>query len=69
MEKTFEELEIKIAELEQILKESKNTSITNCVFNGSKDSDVKAAVASAVEEGMIALQGLAVNGAPVIEIH
>lgn len=69
MSNTYEELECKIEELEQLIKEAKNTSITDCVFNGAKDSEVKANVASAVEAGMIALQGLAVSGAPVIEIH
>jgi hypothetical protein len=70
MKKSHEELEKKIAYLEELLSDQpKSTSITDCVFNGSKDSEAKAAIASAVEAGMVALQELAATSAPLLEIH
>ena len=67
--KTYKELERMVADLErEINNKPSGAVVSGCTFDGTKDSEAKAAIASAVEAGMVALQGLATS-APLLEIH
>jgi len=69
----IDKLEKMVSELAEAVEELEGrpsgTVVSDCTFDGGPNSEVKIAIAGAVQEGMIALQKVAEKDAPLFQVN